>query len=91
MSEVKGNRPIHLLQSERREVLANGFRRVSGLEGIHDGVQGDTRAGDVESAVARRNSDSESDPIQASQAESAAVAAAAPNRESITSPRPGIS
>ena len=55
MSKIKGDRPVHLLQGERREVLANRFRRVSGLEGIHDGVQGDTRAGDVESAVALFN------------------------------------
>src|SRR3984885_6889525 len=52
ISKVKGNRPVHLLQTEGREVLANGFRRVPGLEGVHDGVQGHTRTGDVESAVA---------------------------------------
>ena len=52
MSKIEGNRAIHLFQGERREVLANGLRRVSGLERIHDGVQRDTRAGDVESAVA---------------------------------------
>ena len=51
MSEVKGNRPVHLLQRERREVLADGFRRVAGLETVDDGVQGNTRADDVESAV----------------------------------------
>jgi hypothetical protein len=53
MSEVKNDRPVHLLQGERREVLANGLRRVSGFERIHDGTQGHTGAGDVESAVAR--------------------------------------
>ncbi len=52
VSEVKGNRPINLLQAERREVLPNGLRRVPGVERIHDGVQGDSRASDVESAVA---------------------------------------
>src|SRR5271165_410238 len=55
VSQVKGNRPVHLFQGQRREVLANRLRRVSGLEGIHDGVQGDTRASDVESAVALFN------------------------------------
>jgi hypothetical protein len=52
MSKIKGNRPVHLLQGERRKVLANCFRRVPGLKGIHDGVQRHRRAGDVESAVA---------------------------------------
>lgn len=52
MGKVEGNSPVHLFQCERTEVLANGLRRVSGIEGIDDGIQGDTRAGDVESAVA---------------------------------------
>jgi hypothetical protein len=42
-------------------------------------------------SVARRNWDSESDSIQARQAESAAVATAAPNAESNTSRQTGIS
>lgn len=42
MGEVEGNRPVHVLQVERREVLANGFRRLPGLEGTHDGSR-DTR------------------------------------------------
>jgi hypothetical protein len=32
MSEVKSNRPIDLLQAERREILADGFRRVTSFE-----------------------------------------------------------
>ena len=44
--------PVHLLQGERREVLANGLRRVSGFERVHNGVQRDTRADYVEPAVA---------------------------------------
>jgi hypothetical protein len=52
VSEVKRNRPVHLFQSERREVLANGLRRITGFERIDDRVEGDTRAGDLESAVA---------------------------------------
>src|ERR1035438_72756 len=51
MSEVKRNCPIHLFQSERREVLANGLRRVAAFERIDNGVQGDTGAGDIESPV----------------------------------------
>src|ERR1700733_14236644 len=51
MGKIEGNCPVHLLEGERREVLANGLRRVSSLERIHDGGQGDTRAGDVESAI----------------------------------------
>lgn len=49
VSEVKGDCPIYLLKAQRREVLASGFRRVSLLKGVHDGVRGHTRAGDVES------------------------------------------
>src|SRR5271170_4120477 len=55
VSEVKRNRAIHLFQSERREVLANGVRRITGLERIDDRVEGDTRAGEVGSAVALLN------------------------------------
>src|SRR5579863_7356006 len=55
MSKIERNRPVHLSESQRREVLANGLRRVSCLEGIHDGVQGHTRGGDVETAVALLN------------------------------------
>jgi len=36
MSEVKGYRPVHLLQAERREVLANSLRRVPGFERVDD-------------------------------------------------------
>jgi hypothetical protein len=51
MSKIEGNCSVHLLQAQRREVLANGLRRISSLKGIHDGVQRHTRTGDVESAV----------------------------------------
>jgi len=51
MGKIKGNRPIYLLKRERREILANRLWRVSSRERIHDGVEGDTRPGDVKSAV----------------------------------------
>jgi hypothetical protein len=52
MGKKEGNRPVHLLQRKRREVLLNGFRRIAVPERINDGIEGDTRAGHVESTVA---------------------------------------
>ena len=36
MSKIESNRPINLLQGQRREVLADGLRRVSGFERINE-------------------------------------------------------
>src|SRR5690242_6894437 len=51
VGKIEGDRSIHLLQGQRREVLADRLGRVTSLERIDDGIEGDASAGDIESAV----------------------------------------